>query len=144
MGWVTVGIAVVGAVTSIAGGISGSKAAKEAGKKQAAIIRAASAENQRRRRLDLNQQLGGIEATIGASNLIMSGSAEQYRSAFESNINTEMIWDKQKARMDARFAEKTGQAAAQSAMYAGAGSALQFAGTAISSMPSKPSTPAPT
>lgn len=131
---VGVGIAVVGGITSIAGGISGKKAAEEAGKRQAAIVRATSLENQRRRKLDLAQQVGGITALVGASNLMMSGSSEQYRSAFESNINTEMRWDAQKARMDARFAEKTGQAAGQAAMFSGVSSAIGFASAGVSAL----------
>ena len=134
--WVAVGIAAVGAVTSIAGGISGKKAAEEAGEATAANILATEKENQRRRQLDLGQKLGGITAAVHASNLQMSGSAQRYKQGFESNYRSEMAWDKQKARMDAKTAKKGGQITGQSAMYSGIGSATSFASQAFSAAPS--------
>jgi len=138
-----VGIAAVGAVTSIAGGIAGDKAAKEAGAMQADIIRKTEAENQRRRELDLQQKLGGITAAVGASNLRMSGSSQRYKSGFESQYRSEMAWDKQKSRIEARMAEKTGQLAGQSAMYSGLGSAIGFAGQAYAAAKPPKVTPSP-
>ena len=132
MTWVAVGMSVVGTATSILGGISGAKAAKKAGKAQSKIIKATEAENQRRRMLDLNQQLGGITASVAASNLLMSGSAAQYRGAYEANTKLEMGWDAQKARMDAKFARMTGAAAGQAAMFSGISSAAGYASTAVS------------
>jgi hypothetical protein len=127
--WVAVGIAAVGAVTSIAGGLSGRKAAEEAGEATAANILATEKENQRRRQLDLGQKLGGITAAVHSSNIQMSGSTQRYKQGFESNYRAEMAWDAQKARMDAETAKKGGQLAGQSALYAGAGAALGFAST---------------
>ena len=142
MTWVAVGVAAVGMVSSIAGGISGKKAAEKAGEMQAMVIEQTAAENERRRKLDLAQQLGGITAAVSASNLQMSGSSKRYKAAYESNYRAEMAWDKQKSRIDARTAIKGGGAAGQSAMYSGIGSALNFAGSAIAAMPSKaPATP---
>jgi hypothetical protein len=140
MTWYAVGIAAVGAVTSIAGGISGKKAAEEAGKKQAKIIRQTGAENQRRMELNLDEQVGGIRAAIGASNLQLSGSSAKYKNVFESNLRSEMAWDKQKTRLEARMAEKTGQLAGSSAMYAGASSAVGFASIAAGRFSATPKT----
>lgn len=135
MTWVSVGIAAVGAVSSIMGGISGKKAAKSAGKMQAKVILAIAAENARRRELDLVQQLGGITAAVAASNLQMSGSSKRYRNAFEANYRGEMAWDKQKARLDARTAKKGGQLVGQGAMYQGLSGAIGFVGQGISAFP---------
>ena len=137
MTWVAVGMSVVGTATSILGGIAGSKAAKAAGKAQSKIIKATEAENQRRRMLDLNQQLGGITASVAASNLLMSGSAAQYRGAYEANTKLEMGWDAQKARMDAKFARMTGGAAAQTSMYSGVSGAIGFAGAGVEAYKSR-------
>jgi len=76
--------------------------------------------------------LGGITAAIGASNLQMSGSAQRYKNVFESNIRSEMAWDKQKARLEARAAIKGGASVGQSAMYGGIGSAATSFGSAFS------------
>lgn len=130
--WVAVGIATVGAVSSIAGGISGKKAAEKAGEYQAKMIEVTAAENERRRRLELEQKMGLITANVGASNVLMSGSSKRYSDEFESQYRAEMSWDKTKARIEARMAEKTGQAAGSAAMYSGIGSAVGFAGQAFS------------
>ena len=130
--WVATGISIVSGLSSIAGGISGKKAAEKAGKRQAKIIEDTADENRRRRELDLGQQLGGITAAIGASNLQMSGSAKRYRNVFESNIRAEMAWDKQKARLEARAAIKGGASVGQSAMYGGIGSAATSFSSAFS------------
>jgi len=130
--WVAVGIAVVGAVTSIAGGISGKKAAEAAGEATAKNIMTTEAENQRRRKLELDSKLGTISASIYASNLQMSGSAQRYKNQFASSYRAEMSWDKQKARIDARTAEKGGQVVGQQAMYSGIQSAVGFVGQGIS------------
>ena len=135
MTWVAVGVAAVGAVTSIAGGISGKKAAEAAGKRQAQIIEATSRENQRRRELDLQENLGAISAGVHSSNIQMSGSAARYKAGFETNYRSEMAWDKQKARMDARTAKKGGQLAGQQAMFAGVGSAITSVGQGFSAAP---------
>ena len=132
MTWVAVGVAAAGAATSILGGIGGKKAAEEAGLKQANIILKTDEENQKRRRLDLEQQLGGITAAISASNIQQSGSSLRYKSFFESNIRSEMAWDAQNARINARLAKKTGQTVGKSAMYQGASQAIGFAGQAYS------------
>ncbi len=117
--WVATGISIVSGLSSLTGGSSAKKAAEKAGKRQAKIIEDTADENRRRRELDLGQQLGGITAAIGASNLQMSGSAKRYRNVFESNIRAEMAWDKQKARLEARAAIKGGASVGQSAMYGG-------------------------
>ena len=119
MTWVAVGISAVGAISSIAGGISGKKAAEKAGKFQAKIIEQTAAENRRRRELDLQHQLGGVTAAVAASNLQMTGSSRRYRNVFESNYRAEMAWDKQKAMLDARAAKKGGAAVGKAAMFAG-------------------------
>lgn len=135
MTWVAVGIAAVSAVTSIAGGISGKKAAEKAGERQANIIEQTAAENRRRRELDLQNQLGGITAAIGASNIQMSGSSKKYKNVFESSYRSEMAWDKQKARLEARAARKGGASAGQAAMFTGISSAASFASQAFIAAP---------
>lgn len=134
MTWVSVGIAVAGAASSVMGGLSGKAAAEDAGKMQAKIIRQTAAENARRRELELQQKLGQITAGVGASNLQMSGSSSRYRDAFESNYRREMAWDKMKARMDARAARKGAGAAGDAALYSGLGQAAGFAGQAYGSI----------
>ena len=141
--WVSVGISAVGALSSIAGGLGGKSAAEEAGEKQADIIRKTEAENQRRRELDLAQKLGGITGAVAASNLRMSGSTQRYKSGFESQYRSEMAWDKQKSRIEARMAEKAGDMAGQSAMYSGLGSAVGFAGQAYAAAKPPKVTPSP-
>lgn len=132
MTWVAVGISAVGAVTSLAGGISGKKAAEKAGEMQAKVITQTAQENERRRKLDLQSKLGSIKAGIYASNLQFSGTARKYTEGFESQYRGEMAWDKQKARIEARMAEKGGGMAGQQAMYSGLGSAIGFTGSAAS------------
>jgi hypothetical protein len=126
MTWYAVGIAAVGAVSSLAGGAAGQKAAEEAGKRQAELIKQTSAENIRRRKLDLEQKLGTINAQVGASNIMMSGSAQRYKNVFAANTLGEMRWDEQKARLDAEMARKGGQLTGQGAMHQGVGGALSF------------------
>jgi hypothetical protein len=133
--WVAVGISAVGVGSSIFGGISGKKAAKEAGKATAANILATEEENQRRRKLDLEQKVGGIRAAVYASNLQMGGSSKKYKNVYESNYRREMAWDQQKARMDAETAKKGGQLAGDSALYSGVGSAFGFAAQAFNAAP---------
>lgn len=125
--WVAVGIAAVSAVSSIAGGISAKDAAEKAGEYQANMIEVTAAENERRRRLELQQKLGLITANVGASNVLMSGSSKRYHDEFESQYRAEMAWDKTKSRIEARMALKTGQTAGDSAMYSGIGNAVGFA-----------------
>lgn len=79
--------------------------------------------------------MGGIVAAVSASNLQMSGSSKRYKNAFESEYRQSMAWDKQKSRIEARMAEKTGQLAGQSAMYSGIGSATGFAAQAFAAAP---------
>jgi hypothetical protein len=128
MTWVSAGIAAVGIGSSLIGGKSAKKAAKEAGKATAENILETEKENQRRRTLDLEQKVGGIRAAVYASNLQMGGSSLKYKNAFESNYRSEMAWDKQKARMDAETAKKGGQLAGDAAMYSAFSSAIGFAG----------------
>lgn len=134
MSWIAVGVAAVGAVTSIAGGLSGKAAAEEAGEATAENILRTQRENLRRRRLDLAQKMGTIRASVAASNIQYGGSSQRYANVFEGEYRAEMNWENFKARMDARTAEKGGQLAGQQAMFAGVGQAIGFAGSAAGSL----------
>ena len=127
MSWVSVGIAAVGAVSSIAGGMSAKDAAEKAGEMQAKMIERTRQENKRRELRDLGKSMGDITARVAASNVLMTGSSQRYKQDYESEFKREMAWRDEKSRMDARTALKTGQAAGDSAMYQGLGSAVGYA-----------------
>lgn len=134
MSWVATGISVVGGISKIAGGLSGKDDAKKAGKEQAKAILRTEEETQRRRQLDLDQQMGLIRANVGASGIILSGSSARYARAFESNYKREMNWDQMLANMNAKAARRGGQIAGQAAMWSGISGAVGSFGSAAGSV----------
>ena len=74
----------------------------------------------------MKKQLGVITASVAASNIQMSGSSARYKAGYQQAIRREISWDQVKANMDARMAEKAGQAAGSAAMYQGIGSAVSY------------------
>lgn len=136
MAWPMVAAAVVGAVSSIAGGLSAKGAAEDAGERQAESILMAEKENRRRRENELKRQLGTIDSRVYASNILMTGSAKRYRDDYKSQYRQEMAWDKAKANMDARAARKGAEAMGDAAMYQGIGSAIGYAAQGVSAWPS--------
>jgi hypothetical protein len=124
--WVAVGIAAVGAATSVIGGINGKDAAEKAGEMQADMIERTAQENKRRRELDLQHDLGSITAAVAASNIQMTGSSKRYKSGYQQQYRQEMAWETAKANMDARMAIKTGQMAGDTALYSGLSSAVGY------------------
>ncbi len=134
MSWVATGIAVAGGIGKIAGGFAGQDAAKEAGKDQAAAILRTEEENQRRRQLDLDQKMGLITASVGASNILMSGSSKKYARGYSNAYRQEMAWDNMLANMNAKAAIKGGRMAGEAAMWSGITGAVGSFGAAAGSV----------
>lgn len=129
-GWVQMALAGVGAISSIAGGISGRSAAKDAGRATARTIMETYSETQRRKDIRDQQKLGMTRASIAASGIQRSGTSAEYLSQMQDEIKNENAWLERAARMNARAARKGGQAQGDVAMYSGLTQGIQYAGQA--------------
>ena len=108
MQFVAAGAAVVGAASSIIGGNKAKKKAKEAGKANAALIQAETAEQIRRTRLQFNQQLGLTRAMIGASGVTRTGTAQRYLNFMNQEQQKQLAWTQKAGDMRAKAARKQG------------------------------------
>ena len=114
-GWGTVIGGIVGGVSGLLSGGAADDAEKLA-KLQAKFTRMETDENLRRMRLNAAQAIGGAEATVAASNLIMGGSSLRHVSAMREQFRADQAWLRQSGRMKARMQEKGGSAASSGIM----------------------------
>jgi len=135
MSWIAAGISIVGGLLSNKSSKkSAAKADKLAGE-QAGLIEDETKENLRRMQLEADQVLGMTTARIGASNLMMSGSAKKYRSALEVQMAEDMDWVGRRGAAEAENVRKGGsQTASQirgqgkSDLLGGIAQGIQYAG----------------
>ena len=129
MSWVNVGIAAVGVGTSIAGGVQGSKAAKQAAKAQRKLILVESEEKMqtmRRQRLELLglQQTGyaaaGVDISRGTPQFLEEEGMRNYAKA--------SYYEALKTKYLLKGASAAGQAASSGYLSQGISSAASFAG----------------
>ena len=109
MQFVAAGAAAVGAVSSIVGGNKAKKAAKQAGKANAMLIQAETAEQLRRTRLQFDKQIGTTRAFIGASGVVMnSGTPRRYLDLMKQEQDLQLAWTEKAGKMRASAARKQG------------------------------------
>ena len=123
MVWAAVGIAAVGTVSSIAGGISADKKAKSAAKHQAKLTHAQRMEEIRMKVRAAQQQKGTAVAAVHSSNIQMSGSSQRYVNALDTENMREIAYAKEAARMEKRAIEK-GASGAGASLFANAGAQI--------------------
>ena len=110
------------AVGGIIGGISGlmSGGAADKAEKLAAMqikySKLETAENLRLMRMQAEQSIGYAEASVFASDLLLTGSSKSYITAMESNFISQQAWMKESARLQQRMMSKGGSAAASGIM----------------------------
>lgn len=121
-------IGVASIATSLLGSKKSAKAAKEAGKAQAALIREETTEELRRMDRDFEQLKGTAMATIGASGLQMEGSAALVMADLESEIGAQREWTERAGGMRAYAAIKGASATASNIRAAGISQAISTAG----------------
>ena len=132
MTWFATGAAVVSGGLQIAGGIKGKKAAKSAGKAQAAAIMTEWREQDRRLKKDMKATQSFTELAVAASNLQMEGTPKTYLDEMKGEQQRQLDFLKKSAQSQARTARKGGAAAGTQAMYQGIAGGLQSFGQAAS------------
>jgi len=130
--WVAAGAAAVGAVSSIIGGNKAKKQAKEAGKANAALIQAETAEQIRRTQMQFDQQLGLTRAMIGASGVTMTGTPVRYLEFMSNEQRKQLEWTKKAGDMRAKAARKQGSYVGGQAYSAGVQQGIGYIGQAAS------------
>ena len=112
---------VIGAGLSIAGGIAGFGASKDAAKAAKRLMRRKLWQHQMDSAFNISQQekageqaLGYIDASIGASNILFSGSAMSYRSEVKTQLRQELTNLKRTAALEAEMIQLGGEAEAKS------------------------------
>lgn len=109
MQFVAAGAAVVGAASSIIGGNKAKRAAKEAGKANARLIQAETAEQLRRTRLQFDKQIGTTRAFIGASGVQLNvGTPQRYVDFMKKEQRAQLDWTEKAGKMRASAAKKQG------------------------------------
>jgi hypothetical protein len=85
-------MAAVGAATSIAGGLSANRKAEKAAKLDAHLVALQRREEMRKLRRQADWDVAQARATIGASNLQMSGSARRYVTELRSEYSKQLSY----------------------------------------------------
>lgn len=119
-GWGTLIGGVLGGISGLMSGGAADDAQKMA-EMQVKYSKLETAENLRRMRLEAEQVLGYAEASVFASDLLLTGSSKSYIGAMESEFISQQAWLKESARIQQRMFEKGGSAASgsiMSSMYA--------------------------
>lgn len=144
MSWVAVGIAAVGAVSSLVGASKASKAAKKAAKAQKQLIRIEADQQMRtlyKQRLEMlgTQKTGyaaaGVDVSRGTPALVEDVTNQSYTQAH--------YFDRLKEDQLLKGASNTGSAASSGYISQGISQAASSIGTIVSSWPQKPLTPTP-
>lgn len=108
-----VGIAAGAVLGGLAGALgSSSSKAKKLAEAQARMIERTAEENNRRAQKEADFVVGGAQAQVYASNLMMSGSPKEYTTELKSQFQRDMAWDMAKAKMEARQVRAGGKLAA--------------------------------
>jgi len=133
MAWAATGVAAVGVASSIFGGVSANKKAKAAAKEQANLTFMKRMEEIRQKKTAADRQQGQAVATVGASNLQMSGSTKRYVDALDMESMREISFAQDAARREKKAIKKGAQGAGDSLFYKAAGDAIGFAAGAYAS-----------
>jgi len=111
--------AAIAAIGSLAGGIKAKRQAKRAGRYNAALIRAETAETVRRAQLQADEQLGGGIAATGGSGVRMQGTPQNYLQAMSDEQQRQIDWTQQAGEQRAQAALRGASQAGSSAMTQG-------------------------
>ena len=126
------------AVGGILGGIGGllgggdEKAAKQLAKEQARMVTMARNFNRTQEQYEYDASTGMVDAKIYASNILKTGSAAAYATAFNNRLKEQMKWNDAKAVLEKRVIAKGGQMAADSIKSASFGQMIGSLGSAAS------------
>ena len=113
--------------SSILGGMSANKAAKDAAKEQAQLTYRQRQEEIRQRTLAARQEKGLAKASVYASNLQMGGSSKKYVEALDMENMREIAFARNAAEKERQAILAGAQGAGNSLFYQAAGDALGFA-----------------
>lgn len=126
------------AAVSAIGGIVGNRKAKESareaeelGENQAKLIEAEGFENMRRMQLNADQALGQARASIGASNIMMSGTMADYTRNLEYHYQEDIEWLERTTAADAELARAGGYMTGREIKSSGQAQLLQGIGQGI-------------
>jgi hypothetical protein len=127
MSWVGAGVAAISIGSSLLGGSSANKAAKDAAKQQAALTYRQRSEEIRRKALSDRQQLGLATAAVYASNLQMKGSSEKYVNAIDMENMRQQAFAQEARKREQEAILAGARGAGNSLFYQAAGDALGYA-----------------
>ena len=113
--------AVVGGISGILSG-GGEEEAQKLAQEQAKMIEMQAREEQRKKIIQVNTQVGLTKAATYASNLQDSGSAKKFRSMMETEYRRELAYDRLMTKKQVEYTLEGGQVAADSIKRAGVGS----------------------
>ena len=124
------GAAIGGAIGGIAGILSGGGEddAKKAAQNQARMIEMQAREEERKKILYMNAQVGLTKATSFANNLQDSGSAKKYRNTMEAEYRRQLEYDRIVTNKTVEYTLEGGQNAADAISRAGVGSMFESFG----------------
>ena len=120
--------AVIGGVIGGIGGIlsgGGEDDAQKLAQEQAKMIEMQAREEQRKKIIQVNTQVGLTKAATYASNLQDSGSAKKFRSMMETEYRRELAYDRLMTKKQVEYTLEGGQVAADSIKRAGVGSMFE-------------------
>ena len=132
-GWIQLAIAAAGVASSIMGGKKQAKAAKKAGKAEAAAIMETGAEQKRRTIIGQKQSMGEAEALSAASGIQDTGSTKLVKDAMATEYAKELAWMDKATTSAANAAKRGAKQAADTYMTQGLGSALGYVGSYVGS-----------
>lgn len=130
-GWVQVAIAGAGAVQSLATGMAAKDDAEDAGKAAAYFTMEDYKETQRRKDKTDAVTLGLTDASIGASNIQVSGSTADYRQDMVDEMAREDAWLKKSAELRAYAQMKGAEVQGQAIQNSAVGGAIRYTGQAV-------------
>ena len=113
--------AIIGGIGGILSG-GGEDDAQKLAQEQAKMIEMQAREEQRKKIIQVNTQVGLTKATTYASNLQDSGSAKKFRSMMETEYRRELAYDRLMTKKQVEYTLEGGQVAADSIKRAGIGS----------------------
>lgn len=128
--WVAAGASIVGGVSSIIGGNKAKRAAKEAGKANARLIRAETNEQLRRTRREFDMMRGQTRALIGASGVRFEGTPMRYLEDMKQEQDKQLTYTEIAGKKRARAARMQGSYIGQSAQMQGLTAGFQAFGGA--------------
>lgn len=103
---IAAGVSIGSSVLGIAGGLSSNQKAREAARRQAKLTFAQRMEEITRVQSEQRQVMSENEARIGASNILMSGSAARVMDSVRAGFARDIAWRRESARLEKRAIRK--------------------------------------